>query len=461
MSSATTSSTSVPTPDNDKHGSSSSSKTPLLLFVALGFGVVFTNLWYVNYLRYTMKPYLHLSQSVADETQRIIIGVKYCFRYNRRNRQLRNDATGEPIDMAAIPRTHRRRRREKKLMTMDEVNERFPLIKYKTWRSSRENDGLPTTGGIRAPDNGPRILNEGDKFASTIEISSCTPQIDDPQQPHPITSYSAKPIQHTGDILVQSKESVTGDPGSPENAPNAITNRSNDNSNVLTQKGDENEDCHIRTAVPAELLTSPGDSCAICLDLIEDDDDVRGLTCGHAFHASCVDPWLTSRRACCPLCKADYYTPKPRPDTVEPPELGMEQRERHPGIRVHLSQPQAVLFGRPLNPFRSSFARPERRLPQTGSFMGRLGLSAPTEYPTRGNQSYQHQPASAMPNGAHENQNWRSRLFPTRLRGLSLPSFRIAGWGIEHRRRAEPPVAILSQPHQNRILDRLETGSAV
>jgi len=23
---------------------------------------------------------------------------------------------------------------------------------------------------------------------------------------------------------------------------------------------------------------------------------------------------LTSRRACCPLCKADYYTPKPRPE---------------------------------------------------------------------------------------------------------------------------------------------------
>jgi hypothetical protein len=42
------------------------------------------------------------------------------------------------------------------------------------------------------------------------------------------------------------------------------------------------------------------------------------LTCGHAFHAVCLDPWLTSRRACCPLCKADYYTPKPRPPAAEP-----------------------------------------------------------------------------------------------------------------------------------------------
>jgi hypothetical protein len=26
---------------------------------------------------------------------------------------------------------------------------------------------------------------------------------------------------------------------------------------------------------------------------------------------------LTTRRACCPLCKADYYTPKPRPQATE------------------------------------------------------------------------------------------------------------------------------------------------
>jgi hypothetical protein len=28
---------------------------------------------------------------------------------------------------------------------------------------------------------------------------------------------------------------------------------------------------------------------------------------------------LTSRRACCPLCKADYYTPKPRPNPETDP----------------------------------------------------------------------------------------------------------------------------------------------
>jgi len=86
------------------------------------------------------------------------------------------------------------------------------------------------------------------------------------------------------------------------------------NKATTTSEDDDDDDDHIHTAVPPELLTNPGDTCAICIDTLEEEDDIRGLTCGHAFHAGCLDPWLTSRRACCPLCKADYYTPKPRPE---------------------------------------------------------------------------------------------------------------------------------------------------
>ncbi|KAJ8613733.1 hypothetical protein MRB53_036875 [Persea americana] len=80
----------------------------------------------------------------------------------------------------------------------------------------------------------------------------------------------------------------------------------------LASPTEEDDEDPIRTIVPTELLNHPGDACAICLDNLDDDDEVRGLTCGHAFHASCLDPWLTGRRACCPLCKADYFVPKPR-----------------------------------------------------------------------------------------------------------------------------------------------------
>lgn len=54
-------------------------------------------------------------------------------------------------------------------------------------------------------------------------------------------------------------------------------------------------------------------ACAICLDILEDETQVRGLPCGHAFHVTCVDKWLLWRQPCCPVCKA-YY--KRGPDKV-------------------------------------------------------------------------------------------------------------------------------------------------
>lgn len=72
--------------------------------------------------------------------------------------------------------------------------------------------------------------------------------------------------------------------------------------------------------VKTELHFDSG-SCAICLDTYEPDDVVRGLICGHVFHAECVDPWLTRRRACCPICKRDYYKENNREANVtERPE---------------------------------------------------------------------------------------------------------------------------------------------
>lgn len=65
-------------------------------------------------------------------------------------------------------------------------------------------------------------------------------------------------------------------------------------------------DLHYDASLHRELHFDLG-SCAICLEVYEGDDVVRGLVCGHVFHAACVDPWLIQRRACCPICKRDYY----------------------------------------------------------------------------------------------------------------------------------------------------------
>ncbi|KIV95459.1 hypothetical protein PV10_03113 [Exophiala mesophila] len=292
MSAATTTASvtsAAPTATSASSGGSGPS-SPLLFFVALGFGVVFTNLW-------------------------IIVGVKYCFRYNQRNRQRMNGEDPDAVDLGAMPRQHRRRR-EKKLMSMDEVNEKFPLTKYKSWRASRADEGLPTAGGINTasrPPTRPASLHDESRDAKDTSEAREAPE---PTEKDQYTNNQENP-KSPG-----SKNGLGTRPATPTRAKSTDSDPDSPIVHKVTSNEDDDDDEHIQTAVPAEQLPDPGDACAICIDTIEDDDDVRGLHCGHAFHASCVDPWLTSRRACCPLCKADYYVPKPRPDGANADGLG-------------------------------------------------------------------------------------------------------------------------------------------
>lgn len=46
-----------------------------------------------------------------------------------------------------------------------------------------------------------------------------------------------------------------------------------------------------------------GEECRICLCALEEGEDVRALPgCGHLFHGPCVQHWLSSSKATCPLC---------------------------------------------------------------------------------------------------------------------------------------------------------------
>ncbi|KZF26058.1 hypothetical protein L228DRAFT_264488 [Xylona heveae TC161] len=415
-------------------GGGGGSSSPLLFFVALGFGVVFTNLW-------------------------IIVGVKYCFRYNQRNRQARADEFADPIDMGPVPRPHRRRR-EKKLMTMDEVNERFPLSKYKTWRSSRESAGLPSTGGIDAPpsragsirkevgtvgevheDNSPAqehaaqpaappSISENQTARGVPEPSSSTiPVADGPSKTADAHSTEVALGEKTNALERQETVDSTGG-----DLPRAITTQG-----TIEEDDDDDEDEHIHTALPPDLVNTPGDTCAICLDTLNDDDEIRGLTCGHAFHASCIDPWLTSRRACCPLCKADYYTPKPRPEgEAADSDRSGRRHQGTSGSRMNMPlPPQSAWIGA-----RGAFFRPTSmpaRYPgqQQQQRRGRTGFFTPEGGPRRA----QRVPGTEAPTNTSPNnvgRGWMPRV-SNPFRNMSrptMPQLRLPGRSNQHQNNA-------------------------
>eukprot|EP00752_Nemacystus_decipiens_P009485 g8480.t1 len=45
-------------------------------------------------------------------------------------------------------------------------------------------------------------------------------------------------------------------------------------------------------------------ACPVCLDVFQEHDVITLVTCGHAFHWKCVEPWL-ERSARCPCCRQD------------------------------------------------------------------------------------------------------------------------------------------------------------
>lgn len=421
------SSASTPSPTGSSQNANSNGPTssPLLFFVALGFGVVFTNLW-------------------------IIVGVKYCFRYNRRRAAAANGEI-DPIDLAAMPRPHRRRR-EKKLMSMDDVNTRFPLTKYKTWKSSREMNGLPTSGGIAtAPQSRPAsikhveaILPESNQDACLQSETALSKAHDDlaalpstPKTTSPRTSIhdkvpdeSPEEKQCDSEKAPETSELVTTSTVIPRTEDNSHGGHGDDNENE-NENEDDNEDDDtgtdadnpIATAIVPETV-EPGDICAICIETLEDDEDIRGLTCGHAFHASCVDPWLTSRRACCPLCKADYYIPKPRPEGETHLATG-----RRPSAGLSSSQDAwSTTRSNPLLRRSRVFIIHNSHSSQPGTRIDPFGRLSRPSRPARG--------VNPSPS------TWRSRFHRNRGQGPTFPSW----FGRRHAASNESSAAPPSEP---------------
>jgi hypothetical protein len=174
------------------------------------------------------------------------------------------------------------------------------------------------------------------------------------------------------------------------------------------------------------------------------------LTCEHAFHASCVDPWLTSRRACCPLCKHDYYVPKPRPEgETADPATGVRRSTTMGGLRLPTS-PAATWMGR------NQFGRSRVVfISSTREQQPPNGIQSLVNRPSRANRTSDS--ATPTPPQPTQNPSWRTRLGAMRTANRpTMPAF------LSRNRAnatAEPATGTTATPAPQPTPNQLEAGT--
>ncbi|ODQ63982.1 hypothetical protein NADFUDRAFT_52967 [Nadsonia fulvescens var. elongata DSM 6958] len=141
--SATASATPNPTSSifTANNSSSSSSNNSYLFFIALGLGVVFINVWFVLGMKYFLRRRRHqqMISNNGSESSGINAG-------NGDDMYQLNSPYGNVNPSAA--RQARQARRRRQVLTLDQLNEKFPVVSYKSWREERHSEGQSTAGGI-------------------------------------------------------------------------------------------------------------------------------------------------------------------------------------------------------------------------------------------------------------------------------------------------------------------------
>ncbi|CCE81798.1 Piso0_002470 [Millerozyma farinosa CBS 7064] len=277
--------------DDSDSGSASfvgNSPSTVLFFIALAVGVIIAFLFIFFTVRYFFRskyglhvyPLSHRNYLMGSSRGTGSVGmmlsndeIQEHIDYIREHHFIRGDILERRL-MGNHRRSHRNRGgrfSRMKRLSEQEVELLFPKKTYYDWlHGGQERDDVKRDG----------VLHEEHEHSNkdTIDLNE--------EQATEMASRSVAP---------------QGVPKKVESTSIEMTEISNkmDLATTISENPDtqaSNEDLHFTSG-----------SCAICLEVIEDDDIVRGLICGHVFHANCLDPWLTKRRACCPMCKRDYF----------------------------------------------------------------------------------------------------------------------------------------------------------
>ncbi|CAK86571.1 unnamed protein product (macronuclear) [Paramecium tetraurelia] len=74
--------------------------------------------------------------------------------------------------------------------------------------------------------------------------------------------------------------------------------------NQITQQQDYENLYDLLTPIPLQDCNNQ-DSCAICLDNLNNNQEVRQTHCHHNFHSLCIREWLQKNKKECPVCRSN------------------------------------------------------------------------------------------------------------------------------------------------------------
>lgn len=272
----------------------------VLFFLALAVGVLIAVLFVFFTFRYFIRskyglhvypiPHrtLFYSSSVPlDQNSLTNVELQEQINYVRDNNYIRGEILARRINRG---RNRRRRRggrysRMKKL-TDQEVEILFPKKTYYDWLNGGQERDHEIRDGV---------LQEESMLACTTQVKQHgqddTFDLNDAQDENLNRTISQSIASDAIDVNqspITKVEGIEMQNMKLDEIPHAT--------HVSSPSEETDDDLHFTSG-----------TCAICLEVLENDDNVRGLICGHVFHSDCLDPWLTKRRACCPMCKRDYF----------------------------------------------------------------------------------------------------------------------------------------------------------